>query len=62
MVRLETRDYRIEECHNTPLRFALDRKERRGEWIELNNIGWFNCYEHAVAAMAEDVKKQSATT
>jgi hypothetical protein len=57
MIRLETRNYRIEECHNTPCRFALDHKERRPDGtVCLNNLGWFNCYQHATEAMAEHIE------
>lgn len=59
MILLETPNYRIEECHNTPCRFALDRKEPQADGhVCLNNLGWFNCYQHALEAMSNDVAIQ----
>lgn len=59
MIRHDSRNYRIEEFSNTPLRFALDYKEQEqradGVWTHFKNIGWFKCYEHACKAMADHV-------
>lgn len=54
MVRYENKAYRIEEYHDTPLPFSLDRKESSDEHICLVNIGWFASLDSAIRAMNRD--------
>lgn len=56
MLHHNSRGYQIEECRNTPKRFALDRKEPMPNGhVCLNNIGWYDCLAHALTAMANDI-------
>ena len=59
MIYHDSRHYRIEECYNTPLRFALDRKEQQLDGhVSLNNLGWYQSLAMALTAMAQDVEEQ----
>ena len=56
MVLLDTYGYRLEHCGNTPKPYALDRKERGKDGrVCLVNVGWFDFYHLATAAMCRDV-------
>lgn len=58
MILHDSKHYRIEQCHNTPLAVALDRKEKQADGrVALINIGWFKCHAHALTAMQRDVEQ-----
>lgn len=61
MILFDSKFYRIERVHNTPLPVALDRKEPlpSGQ-VCLVNVGWYDCYEHALDAMVRDLNPRIA--
>lgn len=58
MILHDSREYRIESVASTPKPIALDRKEKSGGTVCLVNVGWYDCYEHALDAMTQDRKRE----
>lgn len=62
MILFDNPRYRIERIRGTPKPVALDHKEQSNGRVCLVNLGWFDCYEHALRAMGDHYNAICAAT